>query len=92
MIVHPIHLQFHYRKQQKHHLTLLGKSHALKRHIGEELIKPAAISMVRMVCADDIANKLELIPLSDNTVKRRIDLMSENILKQLVHQVITANK
>lgn len=63
-----------------------------EHNIGEELIKPAAISMVRTVCGDDIANKLELIPLSDNTVKRRIDLMSENILKQLVHQVIAANK
>jgi hypothetical protein len=61
-------------------------------NIGEELIKPAAISMVRTVCGDDIANKLELIPLSDNTVKRRIDLMSENILKQLIFQVIAANK
>lgn len=60
-------------------------------NIGEELIKPAAISMVRTVSEDEIANKLELIPLSDNTVKRRIDLMSENILKQVVNQVIAAN-
>lgn len=94
MIVRPIHLQFLYKKLQKHHLTLLGKSHAPKKahNIGEELIKPAAISMVRTVYGDDIANKLELIPLSDNTIKRRIDLMSENILKQLLHQVIAANK
>uniref|UniRef100_A0A2S2Q8J9 Transposon-derived Buster3 transposase-like protein n=1 Tax=Sipha flava TaxID=143950 RepID=A0A2S2Q8J9_9HEMI len=26
----------------------------------------------------------------DNNIKRRIDLMSENILKQLIHQVISA--
>jgi len=67
--------------------------HAPKKahNIGEELITPAAISMVRTVCGDDIANKLELIPLSDNKIKRKIDLMSENILKQLLHQVIAAN-
>jgi len=40
---------------------------------------------------DDIANKLELISLWDNTIKRKIDLMSENILKQLLHQVIAGN-
>lgn len=38
-------------------------------NIGEKRIKPTAISMVRKVCEDDVADKLELILFLDNTVK-----------------------
>jgi hypothetical protein len=38
--------------------------------IGEELVKPAAIVMVRAVYGKDAAKKLEMIPLSNNSIKR----------------------
>ncbi|XP_076036535.1 zinc finger BED domain-containing protein 5-like [Oratosquilla oratoria] len=38
-------------------------------NIGEELVKPAAMAMVKTLGATDIAKKLESVPLSDNTIK-----------------------
>lgn len=66
---------------------------AKKPHnIGEELVKPAAIKMVETVCGMEVAKKLEMVPLSNNTIKRRIDLMSEDILEQVLHAVNCAKK
>ncbi|CAL9700336.1 unnamed protein product [Knipowitschia caucasica] len=60
-----------------------GKPHT----IGEDLILPAAKEMVNMVIGENAANKLNVISLSDNTVKRRIDDMAENVLNQLVTRI-----
>jgi hypothetical protein len=54
-----------------------GKSHIQKNTIGEKFMKPTAISIIRIVCGYDVANKLELFLLLDNTNKQRIDLMSK---------------
>nr|XP_039250834.1 zinc finger BED domain-containing protein 5-like [Styela clava] len=40
---------------------------------GEKLVKPAAVEMARIMCGEAIANKLAMVPLSDNTIKRRIE-------------------
>ncbi len=53
-------------------------------NIGEELVKPAAVAMVKTIGGADIAKKVESVPLSDNSIKRRIDLISEDILAQLI--------
>lgn len=42
-------------------------------------MKPPTISVIRIVYGDDEANMLELILFLDNTIKRRIVLMPENI-------------
>ncbi|CAG9785192.1 unnamed protein product [Diatraea saccharalis] len=60
--------------------------------IAEELIKPAAIAMARTVRGDEIAKKLEMVPISNDTVKKRIDLMSLDILEQLITDLKTAIK
>ncbi|CAL9694137.1 unnamed protein product [Knipowitschia caucasica] len=60
-----------------------GKPHT----IGEDLILPAAKEMVNMVIGENAANKLNVISLSDNTVKRRIDDMAEDVLNQLVTRI-----
>ena len=52
--------------------------------IGEELVKPAAVAMLETTGAADIAKKVESTPLSDNSMKPRIDLMSGDILAQLI--------
>jgi hypothetical protein len=53
--------------------------------IGEKLIKPAALKMARIMCGDTVANKLAMVPLSNDTIRRRINDMSSNILSQTIH-------
>lgn len=57
---------------------------AKKPHnIGEELIKPACIKIVEGLCGPQAAEKVKSVPLSNNTVKDRIDKMAENCKQQL---------
>lgn len=57
----------------------------MSHNIGEELVKPAAITMVKILGGTDIAKKYESAPLSDNTVNRRIEFVSEDVvLKSIV--------
>ena len=51
---------------------------------GENLIKPASVEMARIMCGDAVANKLEMIPLSNDTMKRRIKELSRNVLQQTI--------
>lgn len=44
-------------------------------------MKLAAISMIKTVCGEDVANKLEFILILDNTIERRLDRMFEKIFK-----------
>jgi hypothetical protein len=45
-----------------------GKPHT----IAESLILPAAVDMAEIMLGEKEANKLKSIPLSDNTIQRRI--------------------
>lgn len=60
-----------------------GKPHT----IGEDLILPAAKEMVGVVIGEKAAKQLNAISLSDNTVKRRIDDMAADMLKQLLSRI-----
>jgi len=65
----------------------------MKLHtIGEQLVKSAAIDMTRIICGDDVASKLQSIPLSNNTVKSRIADLSLNIKDQVVARMKKAEK
>ena len=55
--------------------------------IGEELIKPAAIEMIRIVCGKKEASKLNMVPLSNDTIQRRIVEMSIDINEQLIDRI-----
>ena len=59
------------------------KSHA----IGEELIKPCLIEATTLVLGKEKAKKLEEISLSNDTVKKRISEMSQDILLQVVEEI-----
>ncbi|KII65265.1 hypothetical protein RF11_15547 [Thelohanellus kitauei] len=52
--------------------------------IAEELIPPSAIDMYEVVLGMKYSQKLKAIPLSDNTVSRRIVDMSGYVLCQLI--------
>ena len=51
------------------------------------MIKPAAVEMTRILCGDAVANKLAMVPLSSDTIKRRIQEISEDVLQQTIASV-----
>lgn len=60
-----------------------GKPHT----IAENLILPAALDMVEIMVSKQEANKLKNIPLSDNTISRRINDMAKDIQEQVVEKL-----
>ncbi|XP_029654905.1 protein ZBED8-like, partial [Octopus sinensis] len=54
---------------------------------GEKLIKPAALEMARILFGPDAVTKLKDIPLSNDSVSRRISELSSDILKQLIERI-----
>ncbi|GFY12613.1 SCAN domain-containing protein 3 [Trichonephila clavipes] len=51
--------------------------------IAEELILPAAIEIVETMFGDNFAKELQFMPLSNDTVSRRIDDIAEDVEQQL---------
>lgn len=59
-----------------------------KNHcIGESLIKPCLLAASEIVLGKDKANQLSKIPLSNDTVKKRIDELSQDIKDQVLDQI-----
>ena len=56
-------------------------------NIGETLVKPSALAMIRIVLGEESERKIKAILLSDNTVQRRIALMANDIKEQVVTEV-----
>ena len=61
-------------------------------NIGEELILPAAIKMSAIVHGKTAANEMRKIPLSNNTVCRRIFEISEDQREQLILRIKESRK
>ena len=57
--------------------------------IGESIIKPAALDMVRCrpMCGEEAVRKLAQISLSNNTIQRRIVDISTSISQQLLGSI-----
>ncbi|XP_076054451.1 zinc finger BED domain-containing protein 5-like [Oratosquilla oratoria] len=55
--------------------------------IGEDLIKPAAVAMCRAMHGEKVAGDLDTIPLSNDTVRRRIHDIADDIRCQLIERV-----
>lgn len=61
---------------------------AKKAHtIGEILVKPCMLTAAKIVLGDSCEQKLSKVSLSDNTVKRRIDDLADNIKSQVITKV-----
>ena len=70
---------------------LIAKS--MKPHnIGESLVLPAAIMMCRIMHGDKYGDALKMIPLSRDTVSRRISDLSDDIKSQLLTRVQESTK
>ena len=52
--------------------------------IAEELVLPAALDLVSTMIGASVAQKLKALPLSNSTICRRIDEISDDISDQLV--------
>nr|XP_039259582.1 SCAN domain-containing protein 3-like [Styela clava] len=59
--------------------------------IGEDLVLPAAKEIIETVMKQNSSSVLRAVPLSNNTVQRRIDEMSSDVLKQLV-EILSVTK
>lgn len=66
-----------------HRIAKAKKPHT----VAEELILPAAMDMVREVLDQSAADKLITIPLSNDTIARRIEDMSGNIKQQTTARI-----
>ncbi|GFW67875.1 protein FAM200B [Trichonephila clavipes] len=65
---------------------LIGKT--MKPHtIGESLIHPAATKMTSIMHGDKYGNELKTIPLSRDTVSRRISELSRNIESEVIKRI-----
>ncbi|GFU53531.1 zinc finger BED domain-containing protein 5 [Trichonephila clavipes] len=67
----------------KIHLETLHAKFKKPHSIAEELILPAAIEIVEIMFGDNFAKELQTIPLSNDTVSRRIDDIAEDVEQQL---------
>jgi len=75
--------------QPRHSLRLLKLKYRIvkckKTHtIAEEVVLPAALDIVSTMIGESAAQKLKAVPLSNNTICRRIDLILDDINDQLV--------
>ena len=68
-------------------VTLLIAKQKKAHNIGETLVKPSALAMVRIVLNEESERKIQAIPLSGNTVQRRIALIANDIKEQVVTKV-----
>ena len=57
----------------------------------ENFIKPATVEMARILCGDAVANKLAMVPLSNDTIKWRIQEISD-VLQQTIASVKRSEK
>lgn len=55
--------------------------------IGETLIKPCTLKMVKRVLGDASERKIQQISLSNDTVKRRINEMSDDIQEKVIQEI-----
>ena len=55
--------------------------------IGETLVKPCAMTMVKLILGESAAKEIEQISLSDDTVKRRISHMSLDVKQQVIEEI-----
>ncbi|GFU69835.1 zinc finger MYM-type protein 6 [Trichonephila clavipes] len=65
---------------------LIGKT-MKSNTIGESLILPAATKMTSIMHGDKYGNELKTIPLSRDTVSRRISEMSRNIESEVIKRI-----
>ena len=57
------------------------------RNIGEELCPPLAKEITHIMCGEKAARQLNLVPLSNDTVSRRIVDMADDVKNILIERI-----
>ena len=57
----------------------------------EKVVLPAIKENVGVMLGDKAPKQIDLIPLSDNTVQRRIEEMASNVKDQLISRIKASN-
>uniref|UniRef100_A0A8C4N202 Uncharacterized protein n=1 Tax=Eptatretus burgeri TaxID=7764 RepID=A0A8C4N202_EPTBU len=73
--------------EASYEITMLIAKSKKSHNMGETVIKPSVLRAAELVLRKDSANKLSQISLSNDTVKGRIDEMSQDIKDQVLDQV-----
>ena len=60
--------------------------------MGEKFIKLVTVEITRIICGDAVANKLAKVSLSKDTIKRRIQGLSNDVLQQTTASVKRSRK
>lgn len=55
--------------------------------VAEELVKPCALGMAKIVLGRDAQKKLQQVPLSNDVIRSRIHAMSQDILQQVLEDI-----
>jgi hypothetical protein len=62
-------------------------SYKVAHRIAEELILPAAVDMVNITIGESAGKLLSKVPLSNNTISRRIQHIAEDLNDQLIEKL-----
>ena len=73
--------------EASYELSLLIAKAKKPHSVGETLVKPCLLSAANTVLGEESQRKLSRISLSDNTVKCRIDELSEDIKEQVLDKI-----
>ncbi|XP_063872067.1 LOW QUALITY PROTEIN: protein FAM200C-like [Scylla paramamosain] len=73
--------------EASYELSLLIAKAKKPHSVGETLVKPCLLSAANTVLGEESQRKLSKISLSDNTAKRRIDELSEDIKEQVLDKI-----
>ena len=56
-------------------------------NIGETLVKPCAVNMVKLILGEASAKKIQQVSLSKDTIKRPISLMATDVKQQVIAEI-----
>ncbi|GFT75459.1 zinc finger BED domain-containing protein 5 [Nephila pilipes] len=78
--------------EASYHVAKLIARQKKPHTVGETLIKPACMEIVRLMLGPNEVKEVNKVPLSGDTVKRRIHDMSSDILGTLIKKLLSAEK
>lgn len=77
--------------QASFRVSYLIAKQAKPHTIGENLILPAAKEIVKCMFGEKMARELDVIPMSNNTVSRRIADMSDNLKNHQIQRILQSD-